>query len=460
MRIKRIGAVVVSLTIALGASAGAQETLDSSVSHVPGAHDLARNTADGDFLVAWAGMNVDQKLEIRAHRLDPSGDKVGTTISVDPSSLGATEVSVAYGEGRYLVAWRDGRKASSNGDELYGRIIATDGNPVGGSFRISDIGDKGPDSFPDVVFDGQKFLVAWAHRHLPPSGGGFTVSFVENDDIRGRYVTVDGTMDAGSFAFTEEAVDSQRPSIAVLSGSPLAVWEDHAGPGTPGQVWGARAPQDLEIYSSFPYAIGSGMAKERPQIVANPDKGQFLVLWRADTVRSGHLLYARLATTVGKYIGKVRVVPGVDAGLNTFSAAYDSTRKEYLVSWDMGVQGSAEQIRAVRLNSSTLDQVTKMQITEGDTKNWGMVSDPAGSGDPLSVYLREVNDDKVELVSGRLMSLQLDGPDTDDATKSGGCSASAMRATPSPIPFLALSILVGLLVLVTFLRKNKNRSSL
>jgi hypothetical protein len=126
----------------------------------------------------------------------------------------------------------------------------------------------------------------------------------------------------------------------------------------------------------------------------------------------------------------------------------------------MGVQGSAEQIRAVRLNSSTLDQVTKMQITEGDTKNWGMVSDPAGSGDPLSVYLREVNDDKVELVSGRLMSLQLDGPDTDDATKSGGCSASALRATPSPIPFLALSILVGLLVLVTFLRKNKNRSSL
>ena len=120
MRIKSMSAVIATLTIALCSNVGAQETLDSSVSHLPGGHDIAHNTMDGSFLVAWAGENAGagHKMEIRAHRLVPSGKVTGSMMALDMSHLMSTEVAVSYGEGKYFVVWRDGRKASSVGDEF------------------------------------------------------------------------------------------------------------------------------------------------------------------------------------------------------------------------------------------------------------------------------------------------------------------------------------------------------
>jgi len=459
MRIKSISAVIATLTIALCSHVGAQETLDSSVSHLPGGHDLAHNTMDGSFLVAWAGENAGagHKMEIRAHRLVPSGKITGSMIALDMSHLMSTEVAVAYGEGKYFVVWRDGRSSSSVGDEVYGRMLDSSGNLLGDSFRISDLGDKGPDRSPDVTFDGEKFLVVWAHRNLPPSGGGFTVSFVENDDIRGRYVTLEGTMDEASFAFTTEAVDSLRPSVATLSGTPLTVWEDHPGPGMSGQVWGRFTPQQAPHETSFPYSVGAGITKEAPCVVADPDAEQYLVLWRAEDVRDGDVLFARLASAEGKYIGDPRVIQGVSGGVHTFSAAYDATRKEYLVSWDVGVKETAGHICAVRLDSKNLGTKSKIQITEGETRNWGVVSDPTGEGAPLSVYLREGEGENVELVSGRLLSAVLSGGPSSGG--GGSCSASATRSTPSPIPFLVLSLLVVLLLFSPLIRNRSDNSS-
>ena len=171
MRIKPMSVVVVTLTMGLFSTVGAQETLDTSVSHLPGGHDVARNTMDGSFLVAWAGIDegADHKVAIRAHRLVPSGRSMGSMIPLDQSHLVSTEVAVSYGDGKYLVVWRDGRNAASVGDEIYGRMLDTEGNLLGDSFRISDLGDKGPDRTPDVTFDGGKFFVVWAHREWAPS---------------------------------------------------------------------------------------------------------------------------------------------------------------------------------------------------------------------------------------------------------------------------------------------------
>lgn len=110
------------------------------------------------------------------------------------SALGQRHVSVAYGDGVYLLAWQEGFDgAGGKADVLALRIapdgkaldkepIVVSGQPAGSGGRVAS--RQGP---PSVAFCAGRFLVTWAPRQAGGTNGLYAV--------RTRAVRADGTLD-------------------------------------------------------------------------------------------------------------------------------------------------------------------------------------------------------------------------------------------------------------------------
>lgn len=119
--------------------------------------------------------------------------RVSTTGTDGDTNFRAEDVEVAYNarDDQYLVVW-EADTATSDEQEVFGRIHRADGTPVGGQFRISDMGPDGDAAFdaedPKVTYNRRtnEFLVVW-------HGDDNTAPLVDNEqEIFGQRITAAG----------------------------------------------------------------------------------------------------------------------------------------------------------------------------------------------------------------------------------------------------------------------------
>lgn len=183
--------------------AGALISTDGSVSSEfrisTGHGHLSTVAFDGtNFFVVWVEDSEDK--EIRGRFVSPAGT-VGTEISINASTLPSDNPpAVRFGLDSYLVAFNDQR--SDGGWDIMGQVVGTDGSLAGMPIAIKTGGSQ---IVPTIGFDGERYLVAYNDFSKDTSNWGVCDGSEGTCwDLRGRYVSTEGTLIGNPFTISGE----------------------------------------------------------------------------------------------------------------------------------------------------------------------------------------------------------------------------------------------------------------
>ena len=187
-----------------------------------------------NYLVTWMDYRGGSDYDIYAARVTPEGtvlDPAGIPVSADTNDQ--VYPAVAFDGTNFLVSWTDDR-SDWQGD-IYAARVTQQGNvldPTG--TPVSTV--EGEKQYPDVVFDGTNYLVAWGDYR---SGSTF--------DIYCARVTPAGVVSDSGPAVRQEG-DQVGPALARGTGSQLFLvymgWAGTVGGKTynTSRIWGAFGP--------------------------------------------------------------------------------------------------------------------------------------------------------------------------------------------------------------------------
>lgn len=167
-------------------------------------------------LVVWVDYRSKSK-QIRGARIDQSGtvlDPDGFQI-YSGTNCGAGGIGVSFGSDSYLVVWA-WDSGGSNPYDVYGGRVSSDGTVIDpGGFVISSAPNN--QDGPDVSFDGTNFFVVWMDNR----------NSVLEDDIYGARVSTDGTVLDTEGVPVSTAPDHQHVPDVVFDGEQYIVaWLD------------------------------------------------------------------------------------------------------------------------------------------------------------------------------------------------------------------------------------------
>lgn len=190
------------------------------------------------YLVAWRGDHiVNDEFEVYAQRLSGAGAAVATDFRVsntgndgdDDRDAGAPVIGFAPSVNQYLVAFSADGLATDDEDEIFGQRLGLAGAPLGGDFRISNMGADGDAeraALEPAIARGSnpdEYLVVW-------QGDGLATD--EEYEIFGQRVGIAGDEIGGDFRISNVGADGDagrdatRPAIApdLTRGEYLTVW--------------------------------------------------------------------------------------------------------------------------------------------------------------------------------------------------------------------------------------------
>jgi hypothetical protein len=313
--------------------------------------------------------------EIRVSQMGPDGN----------ASFSAEDPAVAYNSVRdeYLAVWR-GADSTPGELEIWGRLISGDGTPLGGEFRISDMGPDGNASFqalwPAVAFNptANEYLVVW---HADDTTDN-------EDEIYGQRLSALGAeVGPNDFRISDMGPDGNvvfdafNAAVAfnAAANEYLVVWSgntDDAPPATVNdtEIFAQRlsaagaevGANDVRISDMGPYG-DSSYGADFPAVAVNGGTSEYLVVWDArETLLAldETEIFGQRLSGAGAELGQndFRISdmgPDGDANYRAFDAAvaFNPAASEYLVAWDGGddtpplVDGESE-IFAQRLSAA------------------------------------------------------------------------------------------------------------
>ncbi|MEW6041312.1 MAG: fibronectin type III domain-containing protein, partial [Elusimicrobiota bacterium] len=151
---------------------GAKSPVYSIASNVCRDNPSTRIAFDGkNFMVVWTAGSGDYR-DIYGQLISTGGALVGSAISICTANYIQQFPNVVYGNGKYFVAWIDGRrhidvstytaKQKYYPTDVYGQFVSTSGTLIGSSIEI-DINDYASDNDPFLAFDSvnNKFFVTF-----------------------------------------------------------------------------------------------------------------------------------------------------------------------------------------------------------------------------------------------------------------------------------------------------------
>ena len=190
-----------------------------------------------------------------------------------PTTVASAEVifspEVAFDGTNHLFVWE--QAVTPDNSNVYAQRVNEDGALVGN--RITIGGGPYLDSYPDVAFDGGRFLVVYATQ-VPTTNG----------DVWGRFVETDGTTGSlfriadGSAAQGVPAVGA-APSTAEDRRSFLVTWQDKRSGAL--DIWGRRVTYLSGPIDNGGFAISTAGGSQRyPDVATSPTNGVSLVVWQ------------------------------------------------------------------------------------------------------------------------------------------------------------------------------------
>jgi RHS repeat-associated protein len=257
---------------------------------------VAYNADDDEYLVVWADYRSGAgNPDIFGQRVSGGGLLVGENITVTTAAYRQIEPRIAYGSGRYLVAWRHYPGASDNYYDVYGQFLYANGQPAGSVLQIANnSGALDRETPTDVVYNATsgKFLVVWQDL-----GNG-------NWDILGRHVATNGTMDtAFQISWTVSQETSAAASYNPADDEYLVVWD--AG----GDIAGRRLAGDGTLLGAV-IDVALEEEQELAPDVAYTGAGGYTVVWFRKVDGSGSDVYGQAIASDGSLVGDNYLIAG------------------------------------------------------------------------------------------------------------------------------------------------------
>ena len=300
----------------------------STAPYAQEAPDIAYNSAANEYLVVWTDRRFTSPADadIYGQRVSAEGELLGSPFpiydSISPSTQRNPKVAYNSVDDEYLVVWKDGRNSSSSGMDIYGRRVASTGEPVGGDFPITTmVGDQWGAA---IAYNplANEYLVVW---------GG--------DDIHGQRVSNTGRLAGNRIPISTAAGTQESPDVVYLPSANeyLVVWEDRRN---------FDSARRLDIYGqwitgaggleggNFPITAEPASARA-PALAYNSTVNEVLVIWRdsRNLLTSQFDLYGRGLSHDGGLLGGEVVISAEADKQEQPALAYSSGANEYLAVW-------------------------------------------------------------------------------------------------------------------------------
>ena len=243
-------------------------------------------------------------------------------VTLDPTVSGPTTVtnasttrpSVAFDGTHFLVVFV--QNTSEFISDIFAVQVQGDGSRVQAVGAISDTTDARDDDYPDVAWNGSKFLVVWEH------------SFGTGDqDIQGRRVDAAGFPLGGVLPISDAVKFQQAPEVAAGGSTFYVVWEDDS----PGNfdIVGARVTTGGALLDGLGVRVTTNPNNEfRAHVAWNGTT--FLVTYELHLSNAD--IYARRVNTSAAPVGDP--IPVAAADFQQYGGSVASNGTDFLVVWE------------------------------------------------------------------------------------------------------------------------------
>ncbi len=266
------------------------------------------------------------------------GELNGDNFPISTVSSDQRDPKVAYNSSQdeYLVVWWDDRDRIMTGYNVYGRLIA--GNGDIGTSDCPIITTASDQQYPDVAYNSttSEYLVVWQdYRH-----GDW--------DIYGRKISDYCTQLDNDFPVSRTPGRQWYPAVAYnsVANQYLTVWWDSRNSQTSGEdIYGQIvSPSGALLKDNFPISTADGF-QGYPDVACNSENNEYLATWadNKNSASTGFDIYAQRVSSQGELLDS-QDNPGADPAVNfAVSRAasdqdhpmliYDSGTNQYLAAW-------------------------------------------------------------------------------------------------------------------------------
>lgn len=301
-------------------------------------------------------------------------------ISYKNYNEGAWDPDVAYGGGRFLVAWEErvGPEDMANQGEralgccIHGRTYDYDGkNPQPSGDSDIDITPAQPPDWsyhaqnPSIAYGDGKFFVAWEEN---------PASLVNRYkiDIKGALVTTSGSVTRLTSPICSADNIQGDPCVAYGNNKFFVAWEDARASTNNYDVWG-RVYSTSGSPATSEFQITTGANYEGEPWVCADDDGSFMVVYeKGDNPESGPFsIYAqKFYSDGGNAMTEKLIASGTSSEDYIFPAVSfnPSNGGRYLISWNSGQPGPNPRTRA-SLDGKVMGKIINKDGTETSNFN-------------------------------------------------------------------------------------------
>ncbi len=271
---------------------------------------------DGIIWICWEDLR-DGHADIYLQRFDKSGNRLGSNTRVYEDEGWQYQESPAIdldGAGNAVIAWRDDREGLS---VTYARKYHADGEPMGESFRVRDVGSN--DHPPSIAcHESGSFVVVWSGKR----NSGY--------EVLAQIFREDTTPVGSTFIVRPDERIDCKPDVANTGNGFVVVWEDHrqftssVGQPGPSEIYGQRffwdgSPKEGQFRISGESQITETQVSP---VVIGLEQGDFLVSWEARQENVDQILF-HLYASDGEEDGNIGIIHVDSHGSFEVDAAFD-----------------------------------------------------------------------------------------------------------------------------------------
>ena len=266
-----------------------------------------------------------------------AGAPIGDTLTVFDDPEEEKSPAIAYNPDRreYLVVWHNDRPAH---DDIRARLVSEDGTPLGDAFYIAGGSTLMEQRYPDVVYNSrmQEYLVVW-QRSL----SWWPMYYITTRRVSETGQLI-GTSESQVFGSSGKL---SRPSVAYASTTNqylVVCHEDNSG--NVDDIMGILLSYKGIYLDSFYISFSPGINDKllNPDVAYNPSRNEFLVVWELWDDSAGESdIYARRVRGDGTpmHPGEIPIVTGGIGDQHqrrpvVASLPTETHQGEYLVVWE------------------------------------------------------------------------------------------------------------------------------
>ncbi|MCB9992658.1 MAG: hypothetical protein H6873_03255 [Hyphomicrobiaceae bacterium] len=208
--------VRMNLYTIVGASAGFSNNITAN-SQTIGTQTggVAATNKNGVIMSAWT-----TSTNIKARLFDTNFTEVQSEVTINSidalSGIQDTPAIAALNNGRFVVAWNSDNAEDGFGDSVMFRLFKQDGNPVGASKVISNVGAGNQSDVAITVLNDGRFMMVWTSQ----DGGAGGV------EIKGRIFNQNGSAYGNEFLInkTTSANEAEPVITTMRNGQVMVAW--------------------------------------------------------------------------------------------------------------------------------------------------------------------------------------------------------------------------------------------